>query len=103
MSCGESLVSSITQPLTTRLATGSETLDRAGFSLPLRASSFPYDTVRILAEPFYNINMTAKRQIFRRFPHQKTLIAQARMQSPYRRHPHVLSMLGFSHGFGRSS
>jgi hypothetical protein len=38
-----------------------------GFSPPIRASSFPYDTVRILAEPFYNINMVAKRQIFHRF------------------------------------
>jgi hypothetical protein len=53
-----------------------------GFSPPIRASSFPYDTVRILAEPFYNINMTAKRQIFRRFSHRKSAIAQAGMQPP---------------------
>jgi hypothetical protein len=65
MSCGESLVSSIAQSSSTRLTTRKRTLDRVGFSPPIRASSFPYDTVRILAEPFYNNNLRSKRQIFR--------------------------------------
>src|SRR6266550_9526388 len=63
MSCGESLVSSVTQTTLPDLRqTGRP--DCVGFSRPFRSLNLPNGTVRILAEPSNNSNLRAVRQLF---------------------------------------
>src|SRR5882757_9574911 len=98
MSCGESLVSSVTQTTLPDLRqTGRP--DCVGFSRPFRSLNLPNGTVRILAEPSNNSNLRAERQLFRPVCGYGGNIAQAAMQPQHHRAAREFAMLGFSHDF----
>ena len=64
MSCGESLVSSVTQNGPFCHLGQLRTNDCLGFSPPFRVLGFPESAVWILAEPSYNSNSRCVRQLF---------------------------------------
>jgi hypothetical protein len=67
MSCGESLVSSVTQISTYCLLWPAMETDCAGFSPPCRSLNLPNGASQILAEPSNNSNLRAWSQLLDRF------------------------------------